>query len=56
MQTLRGEGMQITELSPDKIDRMRQKVKPVTDKYTQSIGPDLVAEVQAEIQKVRDGK
>jgi TRAP-type transport system periplasmic protein len=56
MQTLRGEGMQITELSPDEIDRMRQKVKPVTDKYTQSIGPDLVAEVQAEIQKVRAGK
>lgn len=56
MQTLRGEGMQITELSPEEIDRMRQKVKPVTDKYTQSIGPDLVAEVQAEIQKVRDGK
>ena len=56
MQTLRGEGMQITELSPDEIDRMSQKVKPVTDKYTQSIGPDLVAEVQAEIQKVRNGK
>jgi tripartite ATP-independent transporter DctP family solute receptor len=56
MQTLRGEGMQITELSPEEIDRMRQKVKPVTDKYTQSIGPDLVAEVQAEIQKVRGGK
>lgn len=56
MQTLRGEGMQITELSGEEIDRMRQKVKPVTDKYTQSIGPDLVAEVQAEIQKVRDGK
>jgi TRAP-type transport system periplasmic protein len=56
MQTLRGEGMQITELSSEEIDRMRQKVKPVTDKYTQSIGPDLVAEVQAEIQKVRDAK
>jgi TRAP-type transport system periplasmic protein len=56
MQTLRGEGMQITELSAEEIDRMRQKVKPVTDKYTQSIGPDLVAEVQAEIRKVRDGK
>jgi tripartite ATP-independent transporter DctP family solute receptor len=56
MQTLRSEGMQITELSVEEIDRMRQKVKPVTDKYTQSIGPDLVAEVQAEIQKVRDGK
>jgi tripartite ATP-independent transporter DctP family solute receptor len=56
MQTLRGEGMQITELSSEEIDRMRQKVKPVTNKYTQSIGPDLVAEVQAEIQKVRDGK
>ncbi len=56
MQTLRGEGMQITELSVEEIDRMRQKVKPVTDKYTQSIGPDLVAEVQAEIRKVRDGK
>jgi len=56
MQTLRGYGMQITELSAEEIDRMRQKVKPVTDKYTQSIGPDLVAEVQAQIQKVRDGK
>lgn len=56
MQTLRDEGMQITELPASEIDRMRQKVKPVTDKYVQSIGPELVQEMQAEVQKVRDGK
>lgn len=56
MQTLREAGMQITELPASEIDRMRQKVKPVTDKYVQSIGPELVQEMQAEVQKVRDGK
>ncbi|UEM01713.1 TRAP transporter substrate-binding protein [Skermanella rosea] len=56
MQTLRDAGMQITELPASEIDRMREKVKPVTDKYVQSIGPELVKEMQAEVQKVRDGK
>jgi tripartite ATP-independent transporter DctP family solute receptor len=56
MQTLRGHGMQITELPAEEIDRMRQKVKPVTDKYVQSIGPQLVQEMQVEVQKVRDAK
>ncbi|WP_207461516.1 TRAP transporter substrate-binding protein [Azospirillum sp. SYSU D00513] len=56
MQTLRGHGMTITELSDAEIDRMRQKVKPVTDKYTQSIGPEFVQSMLDEIQKVRGAK
>jgi hypothetical protein len=32
---------------------MREKVQPVVEKFTASVGPELVAELRAEIEKVR---
>jgi tripartite ATP-independent transporter DctP family solute receptor len=46
-------GMQVTEFSPAEMQRIRDKVKPVIDKHTASVGADVVKQVQDEIAKVR---
>ena len=46
-------GMQITELSAAELARFREKVKPVIDKHTQSVGAETVAALNAELAKVR---
>ncbi|WP_280151394.1 TRAP transporter substrate-binding protein [Piscinibacter sp. XHJ-5] len=50
---LKKAGMQVTEFSPAEMQRLRDKVKPVIDKHTAAVGPDVVKQVQAEIAKVR---
>jgi TRAP-type transport system periplasmic protein len=52
LETLK-KSMQVTELPPEEIAKMREKTKPVIDKYTKEVGEELVKEVQAEIAKVR---
>jgi tripartite ATP-independent transporter DctP family solute receptor len=44
----------INTVSPEEIARMRQKVQPVVDKYTQDLGPELVKQLNDEIQKARN--
>jgi tripartite ATP-independent transporter DctP family solute receptor len=51
--TLKGHGMTVTEVSEAERERMREKVKPVTEKYTREAGEELVNEMYAEIEKVR---
>ena len=46
-------GVTVTEVSEQERARMRDKVKPVTDKYTKEIGEDVVKEFYSEINKVR---
>ncbi|MBO9354271.1 DctP family TRAP transporter solute-binding subunit [Bordetella petrii] len=53
MGILKEHGMKINVVSDAEVARMRQKVQPVVDKYTQELGPDLVKELQDEIQKAR---
>ncbi|CAO3437851.1 TRAP transporter substrate-binding protein [Azospirillum doebereinerae] len=50
---LKEKGMQINELSAAELDRMRELVKPAFDKYAAEGGADLLANLQAEITKVR---
>ncbi len=50
---LKEKGMQINELSPAELDRMREMVKPAFDKYAADGGADLLKSLQAEIAKVR---
>jgi TRAP-type C4-dicarboxylate transport system substrate-binding protein len=50
---LKDEGMEVTELPPEEIAKLKEKAKPVIEKYTQDIGPEFVAELMAEIEKVR---
>ena len=45
--------MQVNEVPPSEIDKMRQKVKPVVEKFGKTIGEDLMKEVNAELAKLR---
>lgn len=53
---LRKEGMTITPLAPAEVQKMRERLRPVTDRYTQDIGPDLVAEARQQLQQLRAGQ
>lgn len=46
-------GMQVTELAPAEVDRIRTKLKPVFDKHAQIIGADLVGATQVQLGKLR---
>lgn len=50
---LKKAGMQVTELSPAELQRMRDKVKPVMDRQAEKAGPEVYKEAMAEIGKVR---
>lgn len=52
-EALKGKGMTITQIPPQEIARMREKVKPVTDKFVKESGEELAKEIYAEIDKVR---
>ena len=45
--------MEIVELPPAEIEKMRAAVKPVIDKHAKLVGEDIVKDVNAEIAKVR---
>lgn len=55
-QSLVKSGMQINDIAPQEIARMRDKVKPVVDKYSVQIGEPLVKEFYAELDKARKQK
>ena len=50
---LKKAGITVTELPPAEVEKLRQKVKPVIDKYTTSVGEATVKELMAEVAKVR---
>lgn len=50
------ETMEVNEVPPEEIERMKEKAQPVIDRYTKEVGEELVKEVYAEIEKVRGGK
>ena len=45
--------MTVTEFPAAETERMREKLKPVVDKYAQEVGEPLMKEMLAEIDKVR---
>lgn len=45
--------MEVTQIPPAEMAKIRAKVKPVVDKYTAEVGADLVKQLYAEIDKVR---
>ena len=53
-ESLKKKGMQINAVSPQEIARMRDKVKPVTDKFVKDGGEAMANEIYAEINKVRN--
>ncbi len=48
-------GTVVTEIAPEEIERMRQATEGVTAKYTKDIGEEAVAEIMAEVAKIRKG-
>jgi TRAP-type transport system periplasmic protein len=56
VEALRKAGVQVGEVPPQELARMREKAKPVIDKYSKEVGDALVKEVNAGIAQVRAGK
>ena len=48
--------MQVTELPPAEIEKLRAKVKPVVDKHSEKVGAETVKEVYAALARLRGGK
>jgi TRAP-type transport system periplasmic protein len=53
LEQLKDEGMEVNELPPEEIAKLKEKAQPVIDKYTADVGPELVAELNAELAKMR---
>ncbi len=53
---LKKRGMQVHELAPEEIAKMRERAKPVIAKFTKDIGEPLLKEAYAEVEKVRAAK
>lgn len=49
-------GMQINEVAPAEIERMREQVRPTVEKLVAEYGPELMSEMNAEIAKVRNAQ
>ncbi len=45
--------MEVSELPPAELDKIRAKLKPVIDKFSASVGPEFVKQVYAEIDAYR---
>jgi tripartite ATP-independent transporter DctP family solute receptor len=45
--------MQVNELAPAEVERMREKVQPVVEKFVNEVGEGLAKEVNAELARLR---
>jgi len=48
--------MQVNDVTPAELARLRQKVQPVVDKFAKEVGEPLMAQVNAELARLREGK
>jgi tripartite ATP-independent transporter DctP family solute receptor len=53
---LKAKGMQHNELTVAERDKIRAALKPVYDKHVKELGPDLFAQINAELAKIRASK
>ncbi|MFT3718828.1 TRAP transporter substrate-binding protein [Pseudorhodoferax sp.] len=53
LDNMKKNGMQVTELPPAEVAKLRDRMRPVTAKHAVTVGQDVVAELQAELAKVR---
>ncbi len=53
LELLKKNGMVVTSFAPAEVAKLREKMKPVIDKYTVNVGEGLVKEVYAELAKLR---
>ena len=52
---IKRKGMTVFELPPEEIAKLRERSKPVVDKYTTELGP-IVGEMYAAVDKARKAK
>lgn len=55
-ESMKAKGMKINDISPQEIARMRDKARPITEKFTKEGGEALAKEMYDEINKVRSSK
>lgn len=48
--------MQVNDVAPAELARLRQKVQPVVDKFAKEVGEPLMTQVNAELARMRGGK
>ncbi|GEO16922.1 TRAP transporter substrate-binding protein [Microvirga aerophila] len=53
IELIKASGVAVNEVPAEEIERIRQKIKPITDKYAKDIDPELVQQVNAEVAKAR---
>ncbi len=53
LDALKKAGMQVNDIAPAELAKIREKVKPVVDKYSAQIGEPWVKEMNAELAKMR---
>lgn len=53
LEELKKNGMQVTELAPAEVAKLREKMKPVIAKHSASVGDATVKAVMAELEKAR---
>jgi TRAP-type C4-dicarboxylate transport system substrate-binding protein len=53
LEELKKAGMQVSELPPAEQAKLRDKMKPVIDKYAASVGETTVKDVMAELARLR---
>jgi len=53
LDTLKKNGMQVTELAPAELAKFREAMKPVIAKHSEIVGAETVAALQAELAKLR---
>jgi TRAP-type transport system periplasmic protein len=56
LEGLKAKGMQINELAPQEVARMREKLQPVVAKYSPQFGEPLINELYGELAKLRAAK
>ena len=53
LEDLKKGGMQVSELSPAEVTKLREKMKPVIDKHSATVGEETVKAIQAQLAKLR---
>ena len=53
LESLKKSGMQVTELPPAEMAKLREKMKPVIAKHSASVGDATVKAMMAELAKLR---
>jgi TRAP-type transport system periplasmic protein len=51
-----GEAMEVNELAPEEVARMRDAARPVVDKFAADVGADVMGRAQAELADLRNGE